>query len=131
LKDNSINDNTTVPGLVEAKEILKRSNMTEAERNTYLRHLEAMQNEKSATQYSYASGKVDGRIEGIAEGRAEGEKIGIEKGRAEGLQQGRTEQLVESIKNLISNGFDFDKAVEVLRVSADQIQELRRMILIN
>ena len=35
------------------------------------------------------------------------------------------------IKNLISNGFDFDKAVEVLRVSADQIQELRRMILIN
>ena len=45
--------------------------MSAAERNTYLRHLEAMQNEKSATQYSYASGKVDGRLEGIAEGRAD------------------------------------------------------------
>ena len=74
LKDNSINDDTTVPGLVEAKEVLKRSNMTEAELNIYVRHLEAMQNEKSATQYSYASGKVDGRAEGLAEGRAEGEK---------------------------------------------------------
>ena len=59
---------------MEAKEVLKRSNMTEAELNTYVRHLEAMQNEKSATQYSYASGKVDGRAEGLAEGRLEGEK---------------------------------------------------------
>ena len=74
LKDNSINDDTTVPGLVEAREVLKRSNMTEAELNIYVRHLEAMQNEKSATQYSYASGKVDGRAEGLAEGRLEGEK---------------------------------------------------------
>ena len=68
LKDNSIKDDTTVPGLVEAKEVLKRSNMTKAELNTYVRHLEAMRNEQSATQYSYASGKVDGRAEGIAEG---------------------------------------------------------------
>ena len=68
LKDNSIKDDTSVPGLVEAKEVLKRSNMTEAERNIYLRHIEAMRNEKSATDYSYASGKVDGRAEGLAEG---------------------------------------------------------------
>ena len=60
LKDNSINDNTTVPGLMEAREVLKRSNMTKAELNTYVRHLESMRNEQSATQYSYASGKVDG-----------------------------------------------------------------------
>ena len=60
LKDNSINDDTTVPGLMEAREVLKRSNMTKAELNTYVRHLESMRNEQSATQYSYASGKVDG-----------------------------------------------------------------------
>ena len=53
-----------------------------------------------------------------------GEKFGLEKGRAEG----RTEQLVESIKNLISSGFDFDKAVEVLKIPADQIMELRRLV---
>ena len=68
LKDNSIKDDTTVPGLMEAREVLKRSNMTKAELNTYVRHLESMRNEQSATQYSYASGKVDGRAEGIAEG---------------------------------------------------------------
>jgi hypothetical protein len=58
------------------------------------------------------------------ENRAEGEKIGIEKG----VEKGRIEQLVESIKNLISSGFDFDKAVEVLKVPADQIDGLRRLI---
>ena len=85
LKDNSIKDDTQTPGLIEAKEILKLSNMSKAERNIYLRHREAMMNEKSATQYSYASGKVDGRIEGRAEGRAEG----LAEGRADGAKEAK------------------------------------------
>ena len=35
------------------------------------------------------------------------------------------------IKNLISSGFDFDKAVEVLKIPADQIMELRLLVLDN
>lgn len=54
----------------------------------------------------------------------EGEKIGIEKG----IEKGRAEQLVESIKNLMSSGFDFDNAVKMLKVPANQIPELRRLI---
>ena len=64
--------------------------------------------------------REEGREEGRAEGRAEGEKLGIEKGRAE--------QLVESIKNIMSSGFDFDNAVKMLKVPANQIPELRRLI---
>ena len=69
-------------------------------------------------------GFLKGEKIGIERGRAEGEKIGIEIG----IEKGRTEQLVESIKNLISGGFDFDKAVEVLKIPADQIDGLRRLV---
>ena len=72
-------------------------------------------------------GKEIGFIEGETKGRAEGLAEGEKKGR----EQGRTEQLIESIKNLISAGFDFDKAVEVLKVPADQIPELHRLIFDN
>ena len=69
-------------------------------------------------------GKEIGFIEGETKGREEGRA----EGRAEGIEQGRTEQLVESIKNLMSAGFDFEKAVEMLKVPADQIAELRRLV---
>ena len=48
-----------------------------------------------------------------------------------GRAEGRTEQLVESIKNLISAGFDFDKAVKILKVPTNQIPELKRLVLCN
>jgi hypothetical protein len=71
LKDNSIKDDTTAPGLVAAKEVLKQSNMDKEERDAYIRHLESMQNEKSAISYSYAEGKAEGRAEGRAEAMLE------------------------------------------------------------
>ena len=97
-------------------EIVRRSAFTDGELLAYNLYWLNVSTEKSSLERE--------RMEGREEGRAEGEKIGIEKGRAEG----RTEQLVESIKNLMSNGFDFDKAVEVLKVPDGQISELRRLI---
>lgn len=67
LKDNSIKDDTTAPGLVAAKEVLKQSNMDKEEHDAYIRHLESMQNEKSAISYSYASGKAEGRADAMRE----------------------------------------------------------------
>ena len=116
LKDNSINDDTTVPGLVEAKEVLKRSNMTEAELNIYVRHLEAMQNEKSATQYSYASGKVDGRAEGLAEGRAEG--------RAEGLAEGEHQKSIDIARKMKSANLDAEFISNMTGLSIAEIEEI-------
>ena len=100
----------------EALEIVRRSAFTDSELLAYNLYWLNVSTEKSSLERE--------RMEGREEGRAEGEKIGMEKGRAEG----RTEQLVESIKNLMSNGFDFDKAVEVLKVPDGQISELRRLI---
>jgi flagellar biosynthesis/type III secretory pathway protein FliH len=93
--------------------------MTKEERYLYDRHIESLRNEEEAI--------TEAEIKGIEKGFSDGKKIGREEGRAEGREQGRTEQLVESIKNLISGGFGFDKAVEVLKVPAAQIPELRRL----
>ena len=127
-KTGEIPDAFTAQGLKEAREILRVDALSEEERKIYKRYLESVRLALSLDDSSRYEGYCDGHIDG----RAEGEKIGIEKGRAEGekigLEKGRTEQLVESIKNLISAGFDFDRAVEVLKVQADQIEELRRLI---
>ena len=68
LKDNSIKADTTVPGLKEAKEQLKYSKMTKAERINYERHLESLENEKDAISVAKTEGRAEGRAEGIAEG---------------------------------------------------------------
>ncbi|MCR4560004.1 MAG: hypothetical protein K5685_07995, partial [Bacteroidales bacterium] len=120
LKTGEIPDAFTAQGLKEAREILRVDALSEEERKIYKRYLESVRLALSLDDSSRYEGYCDGHIDG----RAEGEKIGIEKG----IEQGRAEQLVESIKNLMSNGFDFDKAVEVLKVPAGQISELRRLI---
>lgn len=112
LKDNSIKDDTTVPGLVEAKEVLKQSNMDKEEHDAYIRHLESMQNEKSATLYSYASGKVDGR----AEGRAEG----IIEGRAEGARA----QAIESARRMKAEHLPADLIARITGLSPSEIEAL-------
>ncbi len=116
LKDNSIKDDTLAPGLVQAKEVLKISNMSKAERDTYLRHREAMQNERSATRYSYASGKVDGRIEGIAEGRAEG--------LAEGEAKGRADAMRETARKMKAKGLNIDDIANFTSLPPDEIAKL-------
>jgi len=96
----------------EALELLRRSAFTPGELLAYNQYWLNISTEKSAMERERA------------EGRAEGEKIGIEKG----IEKGRAEQLVESIKNIMSSGFDFDNAVKMLKVPAYQIPELRRLI---
>ena len=117
LKTGLIPDSYTAQGLSEAREVLRVDSLSEEDRKAYFRYLDSLSLSKSVLWSSHVIG-FD-----------EGEKVGLAKGRAEGRAEGRTEQLVENIKNLMSAGFDFDKAIEVLKVSTDQIEELRRLII--
>ncbi len=104
LKDNSIKDDTTAPGLVAAKEVLKQSNMDKEERDAYIRHLESMQNEKSAMSYSYASGKAEGRAEG----------------RAEGARQ----QAIETARKMKNKGLDIETISEFTSLPPAEISKI-------
>ncbi|MBR4266737.1 MAG: hypothetical protein IKQ46_11850, partial [Bacteroidales bacterium] len=67
LKNSEIKSDTKVPGLVEAKEVMKFDRMSKEEQNAYIRHLDAVANEKEAI----LTAKIWGKIEGRAEGRKE------------------------------------------------------------
>ena len=112
LKTGEIPDAFTAQGLEEARNVLRVDSLSKEDRQIYKRYLEGLSLAMSLDDSS--------RTEGYHDGFGAGQELG----RAEG----RTEQLVESTKNLISAGFDFDKAVEMLKVPTNQIPELRRLV---
>ena len=67
LKKSEIGEHTTAPGLAKAKEVMKFDRMTKEEQNAYIRHLDAVANEKEAILTAEIRGKIEGRAEGIKE----------------------------------------------------------------
>jgi predicted transposase/invertase (TIGR01784 family) len=86
LKTSKIPDNTTTPGLKEAREIMALNTMSEKERRAYERHLENLRYQKSVMETQ--------RIEGIEEG----EKIGIEKGEKIGIKKVEVKVIVNAFR---------------------------------
>ncbi len=91
LKDGNIRDNTTTPGLAEAKVQLRYMQMNDDERRAYDRHIDNIMVENDILETKVIEGLEQGRREGRKEGLEEGRKEGLEEGRKEGLGQGRAE----------------------------------------
>jgi predicted transposase YdaD len=87
LKNGRIKDNTTTPGLAEAREKLQYMQMSRADQLAYERHLDAIMVQND----SFDAARLEGRAEGLEMGRLEGRSEGMEMGRAEGMEIGRTE----------------------------------------
>ena len=104
LKSGVIKENTTAPGLQEARKKLQYYSMTDAERYAYDEHLNAVMIQNDVLG--------NAREEGLAEGRAEG----LTQGRAEGLTQGRAEGRAEAkkdiVKSMLSNGLSVEQAAK-------------------
>ena len=108
LKSGEIKDNTTTPGLAEAKERLQYLHMSDADRRAYDRHLDniMVQNDILETKM----------IEGLEQGRIEGRAKGIEEGRAEGR--------AEVAKKLLSLGTDIHVVSQATGMSEEEIRKL-------
>ena len=81
-KTGSIAPDATAPGLSQARECLRIDTLSSAEKNDYVRHMEAIRYQRSVLDTSrdegFAEGRAEGRAEGIDEGKKE-EKIAIAK----------------------------------------------------
>lgn len=141
LKDGYIDDNTTAPGLQEAKKKLEYMAMSQKEKDAYFEHLNDQMIQNDVMDTARAEGLAEGRAEGLAEGRAEG----LVKGRAEGLAEGRAEGLAEGhaegraegraeglaegraeertllIKRMISRGRSKEEIADMLGLSLEEI----------
>lgn len=104
LKNNSIKPDTTVPGLVEAKEQLQYAKMTPEERYSYERHLDAIENETDAI----STAKTEGIAEGIAEGREEGAK----------------QQAVATARKMKLRGYSIDVIADITNLTPEEIAKI-------
>ncbi len=131
LKNGRIKDDTTTPGLAEAREKLLYMQMNRADQLAYERHLDAMAVQTDAFDAARIEGHVEGLEIGRAEGRAEGLAEGRAEGRAEGLAEGEAkaeakaqQEKLESARNLKANGVPIDIIASSLGLPADEVAAL-------
>ena len=74
LKDGAIREDTTVPGLQEARRKLEYMSMTDEERREYRDYMVSVHAAKDAIETAKEEGRAEGREEGREEGRTEGEQ---------------------------------------------------------
>lgn len=104
LKNGHIKDDTTAPGLNEAKEKLQYMMLSNADRHAYEEHQTAVmiQNDVLSTA----------REEGLAEGRAEG--------RTEGALQ----KAIEAARKMKSKGYSIEDIADICDLTAEQIAQI-------
>lgn len=112
LKNGRIKDDTTAPGLNEAREKLQYLMMSNEERSQYDHHLENWKAERNAMETA--------RLDGLWEGRREGRR----EGRHEGRLEGRMEEKKEIVAKMRSKGFDIDTIMEVTGLTRTEIEGL-------
>ena len=117
LKSGVIKEDTTAPGLQEARKKLQYYSMTDAERYAYDEHLNAVMIQNDVLG--------NAREEGLAEGRAEG----LTQGRAEGLTQGRAEGRAEAkkdiVKSMLSNGLSVEQAAKYSGLTVEEVESIK------
>ena len=116
LKNGRIKDDTTTPGLAEAREKLQYMQMSRADQLAYERHLDALAVQSDA----FDTARQEGRVEGLELGRVEG----LELGRAEGRKEGRAEGISVAARNLKKMGLKIEDIEKATGLSAEAIQSL-------
>ncbi|MBR4265307.1 MAG: hypothetical protein IKQ46_04535, partial [Bacteroidales bacterium] len=108
-----------------AKEVMKFDRMSKEEQNAYIRHLDAVANEKEAILTAKIWGKIEGRAEGEKIGIEKGEKIGIEKGEKIGIEKGESQKALAIAKNLKAMGvMTIEQIAAATNLDAETIEKL-------
>mgnify|MGYP003290604414 FL=1 len=140
LGTGDITNESTAPGLNEARKKLELALMSKDELSAYYRHLDNTVILKDNIYTSRGEGLLEGRQMGRKEGMREGLEKGIKKGRkeglAEGLKKGREEGLAEGIEkgrdetiqnivtNLRSSGASVEFIAGVIGMTKEDVESL-------
>lgn len=120
LKNGHIKDDTSAPGLAEAREKLQYMMMNDGDRHAYDEHLNAIMIQNDVLSTAREEGLAQGKEEGRAEGRAEGIAEGRAEGRAEGIAEGKT----EVARKLKAMGVSAEGIMEATGLSREDIEAL-------
>ena len=120
LKDAVIREDTTVPGLQEAREKLAYMSMTKEERLAYEDYMISVH----AAQDTLDTAKDDGWAEGMAEGLEKGLEKGLAEGRAEGLAEGIEKTTIKIAQQLKLQNVDIAVIMATTGLSKEDIESL-------
>ena len=112
LKTGRIEEGATAKGLPEARERLRVDSLSKADRQAYIRDMEAVSYQRSVLHTGWYEGHADGLEEGRAKGKAEGLEEGMEKGK----------RIVA--RSLKRQGVSLDIIRESTGLSAEEIENL-------
>lgn len=121
LKSGVIKENTTAPGLQEARKKLQYYSMTDAERYAYDEHLNAVMIQNDVLGNAREEGLAEGRAEGLTQGRAEG----LTQGRAEGRVEGRAEAKKDIVKSMLGNGLSVEQAAKYSGLTVEEVESIK------
>lgn len=128
LKDGIIEENTTAPGLQEARQKLLYYSLSDADRYAYDEHINAImiQNDVlgTAKMEGLAEGRAEGHAEGLAEGRAEGHAKGRAEGRAEGLAEGEKKKAVQVAKRMKAMGMNVQLIADATGLTPQEVAQI-------
>ncbi len=124
LRTGNIKDDTTTPGLSEAKEKLRYLQMSDAERHAYDRHIDNIMIENDIMETKAFEGLEKGLAEGLAKGRAEGLAEGLAEGRAEGRAEGLAEGKLEVARMMKANNIPTDQICLFTGLSPEEVESL-------
>ena len=108
LKNGIIKDDTTAPGLQEARKKLLYYSMTDAERYAYDEHINAVMIQNDV----------------LGNARDEGMRLGIEQGIEQGKAQGVNEERQRLAKTMLGMGESVDKIAIYTGLSKEEIEKL-------
>jgi predicted transposase/invertase (TIGR01784 family) len=97
LKRSAIRSDFDAPGIKEAGKRLDMLKMTDAERKSYLRHLENVRDVNCVMDTSFAKGVVEGKVEGELIGEARGEVRGEAKAKRELAKKMKAEGMSDDV----------------------------------
>lgn len=121
LKSGVIKENTTAPGLQEARKKLQYYSMTDAERYAYDEHLNAVMIQNDVLGNAREEGLAEGRAEGLTQGRAEGLTQGLTQGRAEG----RAEAKKDIVKSMLGNGLSVEQVAKFSGLTIEEVESIK------
>lgn len=112
LKDEYIRPDTTVPGLIEARERLEYLKMSDEDRRVYDNYLDTLIRDTDVMKTKLLEAEIQGRKQGEA------------KGRAEGMAQGKAEANLENARKMKELGVPPAIISQVTGLTEEEIEEI-------
>ena len=125
LKSGVIKENTTAPGLQEARKKLQYYSMTDAERYAYDEHLNAVMIQNDVLGNAREEGLAEGRAEGLTQGLTQGRAEGLTQGLTQGRAEGRAEAKKDIVKSMLSNGLSVEQAAKYSGLTVEEVESIK------